>query len=41
MRSFGMSGTGAGEFIGPSGITISNDGVVYISDYRNGRVQVF
>ena len=41
LRSLGGPGKGPGQFNRPTGITVSRDGVVYVSDHNNGRVQVF
>lgn len=39
--SIGSSGTAPGQFLGPSGITISqNSGNVYVADQNNNRIQV-
>ncbi|XP_078661424.1 uncharacterized protein LOC144905572 [Branchiostoma floridae x Branchiostoma belcheri] len=38
---FGGSGSGRGEFIGPSGVAVSQDNEVYIADFSNSRIQVF
>ena len=40
LRSFGQTGSEAGNFRGPSGITVSGD-AVYVSDAGNHRVQKF
>ena len=41
VRTFGSQGSGAGQLSYPCGIAVSPDGQVYVSDYSNGRVQVF
>ena len=41
LRSFGGQGTGPGQFNRPTGIAVSKDGVVYVSDFNNGRIQAF
>ena len=38
---FGTQGNGPGQFNYPTGLTISRNGVIYVSDYYNGRIQVF
>jgi streptogramin lyase len=35
------SGTGDGEFDGPFGIEVDNNGKIYVVEYNNNRVQVF
>jgi DNA-binding beta-propeller fold protein YncE len=37
---WGSSGSGEGQFNGPTGIAVSND-LVFVADLGNGRVQVF
>ena len=37
----GPWGTRAGEFVGPSGLSIDSAGRLYVADSRNGRVQLF
>ncbi|XP_002734345.1 E3 ubiquitin-protein ligase TRIM71-like [Saccoglossus kowalevskii] len=39
--SFGGSGSGDGQFMGPNDIDIDAQGVIFVSDYCNHRVQVF
>ena len=39
--SFGSKGNGPGQFKNPGQICIAPDGLVYVSDCGNGRVQVF
>ena len=41
VHEFGGSGSGPGRFDGPLGICVDNDGLVYVADYSNRRVQVF
>ena len=41
ITSFGKKGSGDGQFSYPSGLAINSDGVLYVCDYYNGRVQVF
>ena len=40
IRTIGSQGTGPVQFSGPTGIAISPDGELYVSDPKNGRVQV-
>jgi sugar lactone lactonase YvrE len=39
--SFSGSGTGAGQFTYPAGLTYASNGNVVVADYGNGRVEVF
>jgi tripartite motif-containing protein 71 len=39
--SFGMAGSGPGQFNSPLGIAVGQDGTVYVADHTNYRVQVF
>ena len=39
--TFGVSGSGIGQFWGPLDVKISPDGRVYVADWGNHRVQVF
>ncbi|CAI7992656.1 E3 ubiquitin-protein ligase TRIM71, partial [Geodia barretti] len=41
LTSFGTQGNGPGQFNRPTGITISRNGVVYVCDCNNGRIQLF
>ena len=41
LTSFGSGGSGPGQFIVPFGIAIDRDGVVYVSDICNNRLQLF
>lgn len=38
---FGSKGSGASNFIFPKGITVGDDGLVYVGDRYNGRIKVF
>ena len=38
---WGTTGTGPGQFVQPFGISIPGDGLVYVTDQQNERVQVF
>ena len=40
-RTFGKEGTGDGEFKGPRDIAIDSDGLVYVTDISNHRIQKF
>jgi DNA-binding beta-propeller fold protein YncE len=39
LRTIGQSGRNLGEFDNPCGVTTDNDGLLYVCDYRNGRIQ--
>jgi DNA-binding beta-propeller fold protein YncE len=39
--SFGSWGTGDGQFDMPTGVAVTADGLVYVADTNNDRVQVF
>ena len=41
VRVFGERGSGLGQFVGPDGISVASDGLIYIADCNNHRVQVF
>ena len=41
IASFGQKGKKEGDFSLPSGLAIDSDGVLYVCDVDNGRVQVF
>jgi hypothetical protein len=41
MREWGRSGAGPGEFHLPHAIQISRDGIVYVADRENGRIEEF
>ena len=41
VREWGSAGTGPGQFHLPHGIAIDEDGIVYVADRENGRVQRF
>ena len=41
VRQWGSAGTGPGQFRQPHGIAIDDDGVVYVADRLNGRLQRF
>jgi DNA-binding beta-propeller fold protein YncE len=41
LRSWGEPGTGPGQFRIPHGIAVDRDGVVYVADRENSRIQLF
>ena len=41
LRSFGTKGDGPGQFYYPYGIAVDRDGLVYVSDCFNDRIQIF
>lgn len=41
MTSFGTRGEGQGEFKCPRGLAVNNEGVIYVCDYYNNRLQAF
>jgi 6-bladed beta-propeller len=41
VREWGSAGTGPGEFHLPHSIQIDDDGVIYVADRENGRIQRF
>ena len=41
VSQWGTSCTGDGEFYDPRGVAGASDGSVYVSDYRNHRIQKF
>ena len=41
VTSFGDCGEGLGEFSDPRGLAVDSNGVVYVCDYDNDRLQVF
>lgn len=41
VREWGSPGTGPGQFHVPHGIAIDRDGIVYVADRENGRIQRF
>ena len=41
IHEFGGSGPDPGKFKGPCGICVDKDGLVYVADFGNRRVQVF
>jgi uncharacterized protein (TIGR03663 family) len=40
-QTWGAEGSGPGQFSWPRGIAVSPDGLVYVADSRNHRIQVF
>lgn len=41
LRSWGTTGSGAGQLQNPTGITLDQNGLVYVDDGCNNRIQVF
>ena len=41
ITSFGCMGSGPGQFNLPHGITMAKNGVLYVCDFYNNRVQLF
>ena len=41
LRSFGTKEAGLGQFSDPRGIAVDRDGLVYVSDCANNRIQIF
>jgi len=41
LREWGSAGTGPGQFHQPHGIAIDDDGIIYVADRQNGRLQRF
>ena len=41
IRSFGLCGSGEGQFKSPRGVTVDNDGNIYVADSNNHRIQKF
>ena len=41
ITSFGKGGSGDGKFNNPTGLAIDSDGVLYVCDFSNSRIQVF
>jgi DNA-binding beta-propeller fold protein YncE len=41
LREWGSPGTGPGQFQQPHGIAIDDQGIVYVADRKNGRLQRF
>ncbi|XP_078584379.1 uncharacterized protein LOC144866694, partial [Branchiostoma floridae x Branchiostoma japonicum] len=39
--TFGGEGSGPGQFQGPYGVTVSDEGEIFVADYWNQRIQVF
>jgi len=39
--SFGSDGSGNGQFFGPAGIALADDGTIYVSDNLNSRIERF
>ena len=41
VATWGMAGAGPGQFSGPKGVAVGADGLIYVADSLNHRVQVF
>ena len=41
LRKWGGYGSGDGQFSSPIGIAVNGEGIVYVADTFNNRVQVF
>ena len=41
LTSFGTHGSGPGQFNTPRGICVDDNGIVYVSEQGNNRIQVF
>lgn len=41
VRQWGSAGMGPGQFVQPHGIAVDPDGIIYVADRRNGRLQRF
>jgi DNA-binding beta-propeller fold protein YncE len=41
LREWGSAGTGPGQFRQPHGIAVDSEGIVYVADRQNGRLQRF
>ena len=41
VTSFGDVGSGLGQFDSPRGLAVDENGLVYVCDYGNGRLQIF
>jgi DNA-binding beta-propeller fold protein YncE len=41
VRVFGECGSGLGQFYAPSGVSVDSDGLIYIADLYDNRIQVF
>jgi len=41
LMKFGSSGSGEGQFNRPSGVAVDSDGIIYVADWLNDRLQVF
>ncbi|XP_035659439.1 tripartite motif-containing protein 2-like [Branchiostoma floridae] len=39
--TFGQEGSGTGQFQGPYGVAVSDEGEIFVADYWNQRIQVF
>ena len=41
LRSFGSQGSGQGQFSGPRGVAVDDDGSILVADAGNNRIQKF
>ena len=41
LTSWGSPGTGPSQFVTPHSIVVDNEGLVYVADRQNRRVQIF
>ncbi len=41
VSAFGSTGGGPGEFNEANGVAVDADGLIFVADFKNGRVQVF
>ena len=41
VTAFGGEGSGPGELKGPRGLAVDHNGVLYVCDRKNYRIQVF
>ncbi len=39
--TFGSSGSGDGQLNRPTGVAVDSDGIIYVADWGNDRLQVF
>ena len=41
LTSFGAEGSRPGQFYEPLGVSVDKNGVVYVTDFVNNRIQLF